>query len=108
MNTTFENKNSSYSQTQAHAALSEAVGSRLSNRIESVKRRVFNEFQGVLSANEQLLRLALFEADVLARQTGIPELVFPLLATEKAQSAARWQFRQKYLLRNSAGYALAA
>jgi hypothetical protein len=73
-----------------------------------VKRRVFNEFQGVLSANEQLLRLALFEADVLARQTGIPELVFPLLATEKAQSAARWQFRQKYLLRNNAGYALAA
>jgi hypothetical protein len=108
MNTTFESKNSSNSPVQAHAALSETVGSRLSNQIESVKRRVFNEFQGVLSANEQLLRLALFEADVLARQTGIPELVFPLLATEKAQSAARWQFRQKYLLRNSPGYALAA
>ena len=108
MNTTFESKSSNYSQVQAHAALSEAFGSRLSNQIESVKRRVFNEFQGVLSANEQLLRLALFEADVLARQTGIPELVFPLLATEKAQSAARWQFRQKYLLRNNTGYALAA
>ena len=108
MNTTFENKDSNYNQVQAHAALSEAVGSRLSNRIESVKRRVFNEFQGVLSANEQLLRLALFEADVLARQTGFPELTFPLLAAEKAQSAARWQFRQRYLLRNPSAHALAA
>ena len=108
MNTTFENRNSGSNQTQTRSALHETVGSRLSNQIESIKRRVFNEFQGALSANEQLLRLALFEADVLARQTGFPELVFPLLASEKAQSAARWQFRQKYLLRNSSAYALAA
>jgi len=99
MNTTFENKTSNGSQTFA---------GRLSNQIESVKRQVFNEFQGALSANEQLLRLALFEADVLARQTGFPQLIFPLLASEKAQSAARWQFRQKYLLRNNSAYALAA
>jgi hypothetical protein len=111
MNAKFDSKDSNNSinnSTQAHAALSEAVESRLSNQIESVKRRVFNEFQGVLSANVQLLRLALFEADVLARQTGIPELVFPLLASEKAQSAARWQFRQQYLLRSNSAHALAA
>lgn len=107
MNTTFENKNSNNS-TKAEVTGNESVKARLSNQLESVKRQVFTEFKGALEANEQLLRLALFEADVLARQTGFPQLVFPLLATEKAQNAARWQFRQQYLLRSNSAYALAA
>jgi len=76
--------------------------------IDKVKNEVFAEFQSVLGANEQLLRLALIEADALARQTDYAHLFFPLLATEKAQNAARWQFRQRFLLRSNSSYALAA
>jgi hypothetical protein len=76
--------------------------------IDRVKSEVFAEFQSVLGANGQLLRLALIEADALARQTDYPELFFPLLATEKARNAARWQFRQRFLLRSNSPYALAA
>ncbi len=76
--------------------------------INKIKDEIFAEFKPALDANEQLLRLALIEADALARQTEYPHLVFPLLATEKAQNAARWQFRQRFLLRSNAPYALAA
>ena len=72
-----------------------------SAQIDSVKREVFAEYQGALGGNEQLLRLAVIEADALARQTGYPHLVFPLLAAEKAWNAARWQFRQQFLLRTN-------
>jgi hypothetical protein len=75
--------------------------------IVKVKNQIFAEFKSVLSANEQLLRLALIEADALARQTDFPQLLFPLLATEKAQNAARWQFRQRFLLRSNWPYPLA-
>jgi hypothetical protein len=47
-----------------------------------------------------LLRLALIEAEALAQQTGFPHLFFPVLATEKASNAARWQYRQEFLLRS--------
>lgn len=76
--------------------------------IARVKSAVFAEFQNVLNGNEQLLRLALIEADALAQQTDYPELIYPLLAIEKAQNAARWQFRQRFLLRSSWPYPLAA
>jgi hypothetical protein len=78
------------------------------NQIESLKRQIFAEFKDALGHNQQLLRLALFEADVLARQTGLPQLLFPELALEKARNAARWQFRQQFLLRSTSPYALAA
>jgi hypothetical protein len=74
--------------------------------IDSVKREVFAEYQAALGANDQLLRLALIEADALARETGFPQLVFPVLAEEKASSAARWQFHQQFRLRSD--YPLAA
>lgn len=76
--------------------------------ITKLKEAVFAEFQGALKDNEQLLRLALIEADALAQQTDFPQLVYPLLAAEKAQNAARWQFRQRFLLRSNSPYALAA
>lgn len=69
--------------------------------LENVKREVFTEFQGVLGANEPLLRLALIEAEALAQQTAYPQLFFPLLAAEKARNAARWQFHQQFLLRSN-------
>jgi hypothetical protein len=109
MKTTFERKNNiTITATEAPAALSEAVETRISHEIEAVKRQVFTEYQGALENNEQLLRLALIEAESVARQTEYPHLVFPLLATEKAQKAARWKFHQKYLLRDNPSYAFAA
>jgi hypothetical protein len=107
MNTTLENKNN-VTNTGSLAVLSEAAEHRLANQIDLVKREVFTEFQGALGTNEQLLRLAIIEADALARRTEYPHLVFPLLAVEKAQNAVRWQFRQKFLLRSNSAYALAA
>jgi len=83
-----------------------AVEGTISNQLNTVKHQIFREFQGELGPNDQLLRLALIEADALARQTEYPELIFPLLAAEKAEKAARWQFRQQFLLRSN--YALAA
>lgn len=86
----------------------EAVAVKYVDPIDSVKKQIFAEYQGAFGTNEQLLRLALIEADALARQTDHPGLLFPLLATEKAQNAARWQFRQQFLLRSNSSYALAA
>jgi len=81
---------------------------KLADQLSQVKRQVFGEFQTALGANEHLLRLALIEADALAQQTGYPELIFPLLAAEKAQGAARWQSHQQYRLREESAYAFAA
>jgi hypothetical protein len=76
--------------------------------INRIKRDIFKEFQPKLGANEHLLSLALIEADALAQQTEFPNLFFPLLASEKAANAARWQFRQQFLLRSNSPYPLAA
>jgi len=108
MTTTLENKNTTGNSSQLCTARSDAAHYKVSNQIESVKRHVFHEYEGALGDNQHLLRLALFEADVLARQTGFPELLFPALAEEKAQNAARWQFRQHYLLRSNSALALSA
>ncbi len=78
----------------------------LSNQFDNVKREIFAEYQSALGANDQLLRLAIIEADALARQTEYPNLIFPLLASEKAHNAARWQYHQQFRLRSD--YALAA
>jgi len=92
--------------TQGFHEAGDANKTFVSSQIEAVKRNVFAEYQSALGANDQLLRLALIEADAVARQTPFPHLVFPLLASEKAQNAARWQFRQQFRLR--ADYPLAA
>ena len=78
-----------------------AMAKSVAVKIDSVKREVFAEFQSALGANDQLLRLALIEADALARQTEYPHLLFPVLAAEKARNAARWQFHQQFLLRSN-------
>jgi hypothetical protein len=77
--------------------------------INQVKAEVYAKYLKLMGANEHLLRLALFEADSLAQQTGFAQLFFPQLAVEKAQNAVRWQSRQQLLLRsNTTHYALAA
>ena len=64
-------------------------------QIKKTKQAILTEFRSVLSTHEQLLRLALKEAEALAWQTDYPHLVFPVLATEKAQAVAAWQTRQR-------------
>lgn len=78
-----------------------AVGHKAAAFLDQVKREVFAEYQSALGANDQLLRLAIHEADALARQTGYAHLLLPALAAEKARNAARWQFRQQFLLRSN-------
>ena len=59
-------------------------------RIASAKEAIFNESFEVLKTQERLLRLALNEAEAVARQTLYPHLVFPTLATEKVQAVIAW------------------
>jgi len=85
-------------ETKALKGACAASDKSIATQIDALKREVFTEFQSALGANDQLLRLALIEADALARQTEYPHLLFPLLAAEKARNAARWQFHQQFLL----------
>ena len=76
-----------------------ASGRNLAARIEQTKQTILAEFRDVLEANEQLLRLALSEAEAISWQTDYPFLVFPMLATEKAQTVAVWHARQRSMQR---------
>lgn len=77
-----------------------ATCQKLIGRIKQAKDAVLTEFRGSLAAHEHLLRLALNEAEALAWETEFPHLIFPTLATEKAQSVAAWQARQQAIARN--------
>jgi len=66
-------------------------------RIERVKDNIVAEFRDALGVHERLLRVALNEAEALAWQTEYPLLVFPALATEKAQEVAHWHARQDFI-----------
>jgi len=48
-----------------------------------------------------LLQLALKEAEAIAWQTGVPELVFHALAEEKLQGVQAWCARQEQVRRQS-------
>jgi hypothetical protein len=66
-------------------------------QIDRVKETILAEARKTLRVHEQSLRLALNEAEALARQTLYPQLVFPDLAMEKIQGVARWNDRQRLL-----------
>ncbi len=68
---------------------------KLFAQIQKTKDAILAEFREALGAQQQLLRLALNEAEALAWQTGYPQLVFPTLAAEKAQAVATWHARQQ-------------
>ncbi|HVY71075.1 MAG TPA: hypothetical protein VHH73_14180 [Verrucomicrobiae bacterium] len=78
-----------------------ASGRQMLANIEQTKSAVLAEFRGALAGHEQLLRLALNEAEALAWQTAYPHLVFPALAKEKVMAAAAWSSRQRKLLDRS-------
>ena len=77
------------------AAVCRATCKTIVERINSAKAAVLADFRGRLEQHEHLLDLAVNEAEALAWQTGFPQLVFPTLAMEKAQTAAQWHLRQQ-------------
>jgi len=81
---------------------------KLIAQVQKTKAAIVAEFLGAFGASEQLLHLALNEAEALAWQTEYPHLVFPALAMEKAQSLANWQRRQRSMRSEHAAYAFAA
>lgn len=66
-------------------------------QIRNVKENLLAETRDTFQAHEQLVQLALNEAEPLAYQTLYPQLVFADLATEKIQQAANWSRRQRLL-----------
>jgi hypothetical protein len=66
-------------------------------QINHVKDAILTEARNTLAAPEQLVRLALNEAEALAYQTRYPQLVFADLAEEKIQRTAAWSERQLQL-----------
>jgi hypothetical protein len=63
-------------------------------QVSRTKAAILGEARETLAVQEQLLRLALNEAEALAWQTLYPHLVFPALAAEKIQGmVARGRFR---------------
>jgi hypothetical protein len=101
MNTTVRTIRPDLNRLAATSPDNEAVPVSVNQKLDRIKHAVFDQYQPVLASNEPLLRLALVEADALARQTEYPHLIFPVLAEEKALNAARWQFRQHFLLRTN-------
>ncbi len=70
-------------------------------QIAEARRALLAGARESLNLPDQLLRLALNEAEALASQTLYPHLVFPELATEKIQNVAAWDRRQRVLNRQS-------
>src|SRR5882762_5963473 len=68
---------------------------KLLAEIQEARNRLVGQFRKAFAGQEQLLRLALNEAEALAFLTDYPHLVFPSLAMEKVQSAAQWRNRQQ-------------
>jgi hypothetical protein len=62
--------------------------------VRTLRTQLEREFCGLHRKQPRLLRLALDEAEALAWQTGFPHLWFPVLAKEKAEAIARWDWRQ--------------
>ena len=94
MNTT-KHTNNKTSRTRSFANGCVASCQKLLGQIENTKNNLLAEFRDTVAAPEQLLRLALSEAEALAWQSGFPQLIFPALAREKAQAVAAWDEHQR-------------
>jgi len=64
-------------------------------QISKTRDAIFAEARDTLKVQDQMLRLALNEAEALAWQTLYPHLVFPALAAEKVQGVAAWNNHQR-------------
>ena len=66
----------------------------LLRQLQAIKDSVLREFDSPARDQARMLRFALNEAEALAWQTPYPQLLFPVLAYEKAESARQWAERQ--------------
>ena len=78
---------------------------RLLSEIKRTKQDLVAQFRKTFAGQEQLLRLALNEAEAVAFLTDYPHLVFADLAMEKVQGVANWRAHQKHINHEPAGYA---
>jgi hypothetical protein len=76
--------------------------------IEQAKTMITNDFHETLDTHGNLFRLALNEAEVLARQTDFPHLVYPTLAMERVEAVAAWKTRQQSVRQQHRFFAEAA
>jgi hypothetical protein len=74
---------------------------RILSQFQQIKEAIRAEFTKRFGVDEHLVRLALNEAEAQAFETGYPQLVFPLLAQEKAHEVLRWQRHQDVVRRRS-------
>jgi hypothetical protein len=68
-------------------------------QIRNAREVILAEARKTVKGQEQLLRLAVNEAEALAWQTLYPQLVFPNLAVEKLRGVAAWNNHQRLLIR---------
>ena len=73
----------------------------------NVRRRIECEFSELREENPKILHLALNEAEGVAQESGYPQLVFPVLAQEKAAALSDWMRRQKKVHKDTASFAFA-
>ena len=60
-----------------------------------LRSRLIEAFRRETEGFDHLVHLALNEAEALALQTQVPQLVFPMLASEKLQRVAKWVSKQR-------------
>ncbi len=60
-----------------------------------LRARLIAAFRRETEGFEHFVHLALNEAEALALQTNVPQLVFPMLASEKLQRVAKWVSKQR-------------
>ena len=89
-------------------ALGVALDRMWLDEIENTKDRIIAEFREDVAGHVRVLELALNEAEALAWQSGVPHLVFPALAWEKATAVSTWHCRQRMLWQRTGTLALAA
>ena len=80
----------------------------LRNVFATVRTKIETQYASLAQQQPRLLRLALIEAEAVAWESGVPHLVFPTLAMEKARDLAQWQASQRTLLWREPALALAA
>ena len=78
---------------------------KLLGEIQKSKQNLLAKFRNAFAGQEQLLRLALNEAEAVAFLTDYPHLVFPTLALEKVQGVANWKTHQKFVQHEPASFA---
>jgi hypothetical protein len=67
----------------------------ITSRIQQVRTSLLRRFQPQVTGDHRLVQLTLNEAEALAWQTGVPDLVFPTLAEEKLRRLRLWSARQR-------------